>query len=178
MRLVCVCAVSFLFLSCVNRTRYEVIVDEWIGKKIVYPSTLLFTDCKGDTVDYLFDGKVKIVTYVDSVGCTPCSLKFNEWIVFMNDVKRLTKHDIPLLYAVLPRERGEIVQHCKSGSFCHPLFIDMTDSLNLLNNFPKETVLRTFLVDEKDNVILVGSPLLNEKIKEMYIERIRLVFNE
>jgi len=33
---------------------------------------------------------------------------------------------------------------------------------------PKDNLLHTFLLDENNNVILVGNPVRNKKIKEMF----------
>ena len=51
------------------------LVQEWSGKEIKFPSRSVFTIQGKDTVDFDFeDADYKVVTYIDSVGCTSCKL--------------------------------------------------------------------------------------------------------
>ena len=52
------------------------LVNEWNGKEIKFPSRSVFTIQGKDTVDFEFvDADYKVVTYIDSVGCTSCKLQ-------------------------------------------------------------------------------------------------------
>ena len=52
------------------------LVKEWDGKEISFPSHSVFTIQGKDTVDFSFaDAEYKIITYIDSVGCTSCKLQ-------------------------------------------------------------------------------------------------------
>ena len=51
------------------------LVQEWNGKEIKFPARLVFTVQGKDIVDFDFkDADYKVVTYIDSVGCTSCKL--------------------------------------------------------------------------------------------------------
>ena len=70
----CVC---LLAASCEEseKERLSRLVKEWEGKEILFPAHSVFTIQGKDTVDFDFkDAEYKIVTYIDSVGCTSCKL--------------------------------------------------------------------------------------------------------
>ena len=51
------------------------LVQEWSGKEIKFPARSVFIVQGKDTVDFDFkDADYKVVTYIDSVGCTSCKL--------------------------------------------------------------------------------------------------------
>lgn len=54
-------------------------------------------------------------------------------------------------------------------NFDYPILIDTLGEFERLNpHLPKNQALHTFLLDENNRVILVGNPLRNKKIKEMF----------
>ena len=57
----------------------------------------------------------------------------------------------------------------KNSRFNYPIILDTLGHFAKLNpHLPKNKALHTFLLDENNNVILVGNPLHNKKIKEMF----------
>lgn len=53
--------------------------------------------------------------------------------------------------------------------FDYPILLDTLREFEKLNpHLPKNRALHTFLLDENNNVILVGNPLHNKKIEEMF----------
>ena len=56
--------------------------------------------------------------------------------------------------------------------FHYPLFIDVEDKFNSLNKLPAESRFRTFLLDENNRIILIGNPVQNPKIRDLYIRTI------
>ena len=63
------------------------LVNEWNGKEIKFPSRSVFTIQGKDTVDFEFvDADYKVVTYIDSVGCTSCKLQLPRWKQLIEEV--------------------------------------------------------------------------------------------
>jgi hypothetical protein len=60
----------------------------------------------------------------------------------------------------------------KGIDFKYPVYIDYKNKFFLENDLDFQKELQTFLVDEKDKVLLVGNPVYNPKIKELYINTI------
>lgn len=175
---ICMYCITLCIYSCNNKEDIKNVLLQWNNKKIKFPN-MVFTKNVTDTVNYNTDGVCKILTYNDSVGCTPCTMKFLEWQLFMNHVDSITDFSVPFIFVVLPKDIRDFCNIQKSYGFVHPVFIDIHDSVNLLNQFPKDVHLRTFLLDKDDKVIIVGNPVYNNSIRELYIEKIKsLVHSE
>ena len=64
---------AYFLVSCQEsiKERSTRLIKEWEGKVIRFPVRSVFTVIGRDTVDFDFmDAKYKVVTYVDSIGCT------------------------------------------------------------------------------------------------------------
>lgn len=56
------------------------------------------------------------------------------------------------------------------------IFIDSTNIFSIKNpNIPLETKYHTFLLDPNNNVVLVGNPITNKKIREIFLAKIENV---
>lgn len=76
------------------------IVAEWAGKEIVIPGELGF-QVGNIPVDYDFDAAdFKIVTYVDSAGCTNCRMKLKDWEKVIDGFKSSPDVDVSFLMIV------------------------------------------------------------------------------
>ena len=87
-----------LLCSCKESEKEKIarLVREWDGKEISFPSHSVFTIQGKDTIDFSFaDAEYKIVTYVDSVGCTSCKLQLPRWKEFMHEVDSLAQGKCP-----------------------------------------------------------------------------------
>ena len=51
-------------------------------------------------------------------------------------------------------------------------FIAYTDRLNKLNTFPSNATFQTFLLDTNNKVIVLGNPIHNLSVKELYIKEL------
>lgn len=100
----CVC---LFFASCEEseKERLSRLVQEWEGKEILFPAHSTFTIQGRDTVDFDFkDATYKIVTYIDSVGCTDCKLQLYRWKELIKEVDSLTNGNVPFLFYFHPKE--------------------------------------------------------------------------
>ena len=97
------------------------IVAEWVGKEIVIPEGLGFqvgnipVDCDFDAADF------KIVTYVDSTGCTNCRMKLKDWEKVINSFKSSPDVDVNFLMIVGSDKREEIERLVNDNNFHQPV---------------------------------------------------------
>jgi hypothetical protein len=56
--------------------------------------------------------------------------------------------------------------------FDMPVCIDVEDQLNRLNRFPSDMTFQTFLLDRDNKVVVIGNPIHNLAVKELYLKRI------
>lgn len=163
------------FISCANKEdkiNVENIVQEWKGKEIKFPEDMTYTFQGYDTVSYFTNNQYKILTYIDSFGCTSCKLKLNKWIDFINYLDSFTSNKIDYIFIFNPKNRGvkDLKAELYLNNFTKPICLDLKDELNLINNFPTEYDFQTFLLDSNNHVKLIGNPISNSDIKELYLE--------
>ena len=163
------------FTSC-NNSRNEIllIVQEWQGKEILFPENIVFTIHGIDTVAYEIPiSPHKIVVYIDSVGCMACRFHFDRWNKLIAEIDVLTNATVPVLFffhaVANPRN---ISMHLQRDSLNVPVVFDLQDELNRLNQFPTHHQFQTFLLDENNRVVLIGNPINNPAIREMFLSEI------
>ena len=176
LRLVLGLCVCLLVSSCEEseKERLSRLVIEWEGKKILFPTHSTFTIQGKDTVDFQFqDAEYKVVTYVDSIGCTSCKLQLHRWKEFLSEVDSLTNGNVSFLFYFHPKDMKELRYLTRRDAFTHPVCFDEKDEFNQLNHFPSEMMFQTFLLDERNRVVALGNPVLNPNVKELYLNLIR-----
>lgn len=144
------------------------IVAEWVGKEIVIPEGLGF-QVGNIPVDYDFDAAdFKVVTYVDSTGCTNCRMKLKDWEKVINSFKSSPDVDVNFLMIVGSDKREEIESLVKDNNFHQPVAIDSAGYFSKANPLPSKSEYQTFLLDGNDRVVALGNPVYNPKIRELY----------
>ena len=165
---------SLIVLGCLSscnsedKNVFKQLVQEWDGKVLSFPSQSVFTSLGKDTVDFFPNATYKIVSYVDSVGCMSCKLQLYKWKDFINRLQ-----DVPVLFYMHPKKVDELQYILEKNFFDYPVCIDVNDSLNKLNHFPTEMEFQTFLLDKNNKVVAMGNPVLNPKVKELYLKIIQ-----
>ena len=166
------------FLSaCQDKNKQEItqIIKEWQGKEIVFPEKPTFTQFGNDTVPYQIpESEYKIVLYVDSVGCTSCILQLHKWKELIEEVDSLSGGTVPVLFFFHPKDKREISYLLKRDDITIPVCIDKEDRFNTMNNFPNNQSFQCFLLDKDNKVILIGNPVHNTRIKDMYLSEIAI----
>ena len=176
LRLVLGLCVCLLVSSCEEseKERLSRLVKEWEGKEILFPTHSTFTIQGKDTVDFQFqDAEYKVVTYVDSIGCTSCKLQLHRWKEFLTEVDSLTNGNVSFLFYFHPKDMKELRYLTRRDVFTHPVCFDEKDEFNQLNHFPSEMMFQTFLLDKGNRVVALGNPVLNPNVKELYLNLIR-----
>ncbi len=149
------------------------LVNEWNGKEIKFPSRSVFTIQGKDTVDFEFkNADYKVVTYIDSVGCTSCKLQLHRWKELVAEVDSLTDGRVPFLFYFHPKDMKDLRYYTRRDDFEYPVCFDEYDELNRLNHFPMDITFQTFLLDKENKVVAIGNPVHNPKVKKLYLELI------
>jgi hypothetical protein len=79
---------------------------------------------------------------------------------------------ILFLFFFHPKDYQEVRHLLKVESFDIPVCIDTEDRLNSLNHFPSDMTFQTFLLDRENKVVVIGNPIHNLAVKELYLKRI------
>ena len=150
------------------------LVNKWNGKEIKFPFRSVFTIQGKDTVDFDFgNADYKVITYIDSVGCTSCKLQLPRWKKFVAEVDSLTNGRVPFLFYFHPKDIKELRYLTRRDDFTYPVCFDERDELNRLNQFPTDMTFQTFLLDKDNKVVAMGNPVLNPKVKDLYLDVIK-----
>ena len=176
MRKLVIILFSSLFLfSCSYDKKHdiEVLVKEWNSKEIRFHDNPVFTHFVTDTVPYRIPRTdYKVVVFVDSVGCISCKLQLPRWKEFMRDVDSLSEGNIPFIFFFQTKDVRELRYILRRDNFSHPVCIDTEDSFNKLNSFPNVMTFQTFLVDSANRVKVIGNPIHNLSVKDLYIKEL------
>lgn len=165
-------SVLFFLLACKKSTTdIEQLVKEWNRKEIIFPERVVFTKLGHDTVAYeTSNSQYRIITYIDSSGCTSCRMQLDRWKNVIAEFDSVTSHSVPILFFIFPKNKSDIQFMLKYKKFDYPVCLDLDNSLGKLNKFPLQEKYQTFLLDKDNKVILIGNPTYNYKIKELYLE--------
>lgn len=166
----------FLLLTSCEENKGERItrlIQAWEGREIIFPKNSVFTIQGKDTVDFDW-GNVdfKIVTYVDSTGCTGCKLQLLEWSDFIQEVDLLSNKNVSFVFYFHPKDKAELRHLLRLNDFTHPVCFDEKDEFNAQNDFPKERELQTVLLNKNNEVIVIGNPHYTRSIRNVYLRRI------
>ncbi|MBR2455999.1 MAG: DUF1573 domain-containing protein [Bacteroidaceae bacterium] len=171
-RLSCVLLAVLSLASCKESEKDTALrlVREWDGKEVKFPARSVFTIQGKDTVDFDFkNAKSKVLVYVDSIGCTSCKLQLHMWKSLMEEVDSLTGGTVPFVFYFHPKDVKELNFLIRRDKFRSPVCFDTDDELNRLNHFPSDITFQTFLLDGGNRVKVIGNPVLNPNVKELYI---------
>ena len=125
----------------------------------------------------------KIVVYIGKDECGPCSLQLPEWSVKLSELYMSGSDSIHIWFVAHPAELEKmhaIVEQSHISLLKKRIAIleDTQKQFAEVNKVPPDYRFHTFLLDRDNQVILVGSPIGNPKMWELYKSTIaRLVEN-
>lgn len=153
----------------------EKIIQEWNGKNIKFPSQLeskiLGKDTTATVAD-LLNKEYCVLTFIDSTGCTECSMKLRDWYLKMKEISG-QDDKVDFVFIVHTKNFAAVSAFAIKNKFNHLLFYDTDRQFWKLNkDLPQRTDLQTFLLNRKHDVLLVGNPLGREVLWELYKKQI------
>ena len=171
--ILCILLIPPMLVSCGNAEKREIarLVEEWQGREIFFPEVSVFTIQGRDTVDFSFlNADYKIVTYVDTTGCSSCQLQLQLWKKYMERVDSVSNIRVPFVFYFTPEKPRRITDVTRGESFTYPICLDMNGEFNRLNHFPNKIQFHTFLIDRDNHVLASGNPILSSGVSDLYID--------
>lgn len=168
----CILLCIVLLFACRNSEKERRVNDvrSWIGRKIEFPAEGIFTRFGKDTILRLPHTPFIIVNYIDSTGCVECRLRTLEWKNLMNKLERQYPGMVSLLFYVQAKDPIELMWILKGDDFGYPVCMDKDGVFGKINQLPLDVAFGTFLLNNNDEVQLVGNPIGNPSLEELYIE--------
>lgn len=168
-RLFAVVAFICLLASCigmhdkVKKREIENLLKEWIGKTIIFPNEILF-----DFQNELENKDFVIVNYIDSVGCLNCKLNLRKWKSLISEYDTLTNKNIGYLFILQSAKLEDLIWLIQWDKFTGPICFDENNIFCTVNDLPRNEMFHTFLLSKEHELIAVGNPVDNYKVKELY----------
>lgn len=117
------------------------------------------------------ENALKLVVYADSVECTACAINhIDVWGRFIDYAEQFNGHlKFCFIFFPMKKELHGIKLMIANTKFNYPIILDTLGEFEKLNrHLPINKSLHTFLLDENNNVILVGNPTRNKSIEKMF----------
>lgn len=156
--------------SCSGRVDKEKeVLSSLLGREIVIPDSLV---CRilDTPIDYdMSDADYKIVTYIDSTGCTSCRMKLASWKEIISEYSGISDSEIAFLMVVNASEkRRDLKIIMEQFEFPYPASFDPDNKFFERNSLPENEQFHTFMLDINNEVIAAGNPADNPKVRALY----------
>jgi hypothetical protein len=92
--------------------------------------------------------------------------------MLIEETDSLFQGKVGFLLYFQPKNVREMSYLFLQEQFDCPVFMDINNSSNRLNHFPEAKEYQCFLLDNKNKVLMIGNPVLNMKIQELYKSQI------
>lgn len=163
----------FFTISCneSKKDRLRRTLEIWEQKEILFPTDLKLSTLRNGEEEFSFPiSDYKVLVYVDSLGCISCKLKMDKWLEFISQINSASLDTVPFIFIFHPKSEQEIKALLKIHKVNFPFCIDMNDKVNKLNHFPDDVALQTFLLDKNNRVRIIGNPINNLRLKNLYLK--------
>lgn len=147
-----------LSLSCKeNENSKENILKSFLGKKFEFVNIKC---CKYG--DFKLDSRYKMILYIDSAECTSCALE-NNLLLWQNYKSQLNDFKIDLIIILNTSEEDKVKDFFELITTDYPIFLDNRGVLKKQNSLLQYIENKTFMVDNANRLVWIGSPIQNEK---------------
>lgn len=119
------------------------------------------------------DSKLTLVSYFDTSDCSLCYLQHLE---LWNDFVKMEKdyRGIIRFLFIIESRNGEgdlLYEQLGLTNLKHCIYIDVNKTFYRNNlQIPPNRLFHTFLLDQNNRVVLVGDPLRNENIEQLFLQ--------
>ena len=169
--------IVFTSISCSDKAKITKAIEKLQSQPIVLPTDEMKIVNTRDSVFRDFShAELKLVVYTDSLECTSCAMnRMYEW----EDIVALDttySNRIKFYFIFSPKHKNLkfTTRKLKAGILSYPSFLDKSVKFLKDNpSIPNDRRLHSFLLDEKNNIILVGNPNENERIKKTFIKEVK-----
>lgn len=170
-------SVLILLIGCKkdeSRQEAKQIIKEWVGKRIEFPKDIPCTVVGKEVASFqsqlLFDSDYKVLLFVDSAGCSDCRMRLFAWRHLIQEADSLFNGKLKFLFFFQPKKSNpkELEIIIRRNRFEYPVFVDVDNRLDSLNHFSKHVDYQCFLLNNNNEVLLVGNPLLSQPVWALF----------
>lgn len=146
----------------------ERIIKEWIGKEIILSGLYNSGNQNG------FSDGLKIVAKING-DCYPCLINLRKWKSFMENIPHKEKMSF-YFYLVISDSLVYKNLNKKEIHFDHPVIYDEFNKFHKENKLNSNSIFHVMLLDSSNKVLLIGDPINNKKMTNLYKKVISQTF--
>ena len=152
-------------------------LNRFYEAKVVIPANLeIYYNGNDTSASIIDDIDNKLIVYYNSTDCSACEVSYiNRWDRYI-EYNKWTKGKFGVVFVFSPsaKEYPEIKRMVnRLDGIGTPILLDKTGEFDRLNpTIPNARKYHTFMIDKNGSVVVVGSPIGNEKLWESYQKEI------
>lgn len=166
----------FLFLAhgCISpeknaKKEIEREVRNCLGKQVLFPDSVYLI--KHGTIvsvesNILFNEWYKIITFI-SGDCEKCFENLKEWESYTESVRLIAEVNLIIVIVTTNMSAFEQTYLMKVPEKL-TVIVDSDMDIFRINKLPYNWELRTFLLDQQNRILVVGNPVTNIRINQLY----------
>ncbi len=164
-------------LTCCNRFETRKILRKMIGSTVVLPEK--FTCGQYGEVFPMPEElrmRPKLIVYVDSTECSKCRIdNFIRYSSLFDLSRDAGAFEIVFLLSTRRSEYQSIIEHLVRSNPPYPVFLDSENQFRDKNPIiPDNNVMHTLTVNSNNRILLVGDPINNESIMNLFLDMFNL----
>lgn len=116
------------------------------------------------------DSAYRLIVYVDSSSCSPCFVSY--MLDYEETVEKFDSSGIRTLFVFEPSQNKveDVISSLEQQSFPLLSLVVRDGGFASANpQLPASSLLHSFLLNEKNEVVVVGNPVRNEKVRELML---------
>lgn len=158
-----------MLVSCNNNDHIENELKDFKSRPVILKTDKMICEqLQGNNIYKNPSPDFTWVTFVDSTRCSSCIINgLYEWDRIIEQYK-----DIRYIFIIecpSSEKLNDIIQSLRSSILHNEVYIDTLCSFSKSNpHIPHNPQMHTFLLDKSDSVILVGNPINNQRIEELF----------
>lgn len=165
-----------LISSCVNHSNTQIksieeIMEEWHGKEIKLPDCFFrFSDDVMTSVRVSDSDNFRLISLI-SADCPGCIEDIFTLYQFYSEIKQYDNAEVIII--LFARDYEYLLSHY-GNQLPQDLniYIDPDYKFFDYNNYPKKELFRTFLINRRNEIVLLGDPIYNNALQELYFNKI------
>lgn len=159
-------------ISCDMNSKFKKEYNILKSEKITIPNNLKTLMNGNDSlIQNFFDSELKLIVYTDSTSCNSCYIRKLENWNYLLEYAQGFNGKLKFYFIIAPKidELNSVKIALRSVKFNYPVILDSEDNFKKSNpNIPNNKILHTFLLDKDNNVIMVGNPVNNSEVNELF----------
>lgn len=152
-------------------------ISKWEGQTIVLGDSLQWVKGKDEYANYYNNSNngFKLITYIDG-DCGVCMQELIFWLEFIQKLKEneVEINFMPFIHGIKKEIIVDKLKRLEIGYYW--IYADDDCYVKRYNFRPK--LFHTFLLNTENKIILIGNPVLNPALKDLYIKTIIQSYHE